>query len=175
MKKTLNDSGKKINYVFEDNADWSTETAEKYFELFLKTGQKADAVACNNDDMALGIVNACENNNISLDSVPVIGVDATEKGCKSIAEGKMAFTIYQSGSGQGEYLIKAAIRHLHMVIPLTDLIIFQMMENMCGFHLKKSIRTMFQNISKQKIYNRYIDIYGYKCITDKTPGFIKSN
>lgn len=113
LKKTLNDSGKKINYVFEDNADWSTETAEKYFELFLKTGQKADAVACNNDDMALGIVNACENNNISLDSVPVIGVDATEKGCKSIAEGKMAFTIYQSGSGQGEYLIKAAIRLAH--------------------------------------------------------------
>lgn len=88
LKKTLNDSGKKINYVFEDNADWSTETAEKYFELFLKTGQKADAVACNNDDMALGIVNACENNNISLDSVPVIGVDATEKGCKSIGRRK---------------------------------------------------------------------------------------
>ena len=106
----MNASGKKINYVFEDYADWSTDTAKQYFELLLKTGQRVDAVACNNDDMALGIVEACEENNISFDSLPIIGVDATEKGCQSVADGKMAFTIYQSGAGQGEYLIKAAAR-----------------------------------------------------------------
>ncbi len=110
LKKALNASGKKINYVFEDYADWSTDTAKQYFELLLKTGQRVDAVACNNDDMALGIVEACEENNISFDSLPIIGVDATEKGCQSVADGKMAFTIYQSGAGQGEYLIKAAAR-----------------------------------------------------------------
>lgn len=110
LKHTLNASGKKINYVFEDNADWSTDTAKQYFELFLKTGQPVDAVASNNDDMALGVVQACEENSIDFNDLPIIGVDATENGCKAIADGKMAFTIYQSGSGQGEYMIKAAAR-----------------------------------------------------------------
>ena len=110
LKHTLNASGKNIHYVFEDNADWSTDTAKEYFNLFLKTGQPVDVVACNNDDMALGIVQSCEENHISFDTLPVIGVDATDAGCQSIKDGKMAFTIYQSGSGQGEYLIKAAAR-----------------------------------------------------------------
>ena len=61
-------------------------------------------------DTIADIIRLAEENNISFDSLPIIGVDATEKGCQSIADGKMAFTIYQSGVGQGEYLIKAAAR-----------------------------------------------------------------
>lgn len=110
LKAALNDSGKEINYVFDDNADWDTDKAKDEFNLFLKTGQTADAVACNNDSMALGIIQACEGNNISFDDITIVGVDATEEGCAAIEAGKMEFTALQSATGQGEYAVMAAAR-----------------------------------------------------------------
>lgn len=110
LKAALDDSGKTINYVFDDYADWDTELARQQLEIVLKTGQSIDVVASNNDTMALGAVQACEENGISMDEVIILGVDATADGCKSIEDGKMAFTVYQSAIGQGTYVVKAAAR-----------------------------------------------------------------
>lgn len=110
LKHTLEDSGKKINYVFDDTADWDQEIAKNLFTVFLKTGQAVDCVACNNDSMALGVIDSCKENNIDLQKLDVAGVDATEDGCKAIVAGDMKFTVYQSATGQGEYAIKAAAR-----------------------------------------------------------------
>lgn len=108
-KKVLNASGKKINYVFEEYANWDSAQAKELFELFLKTGSKVDCVICNNDSMALGVVEACKAAGIDLNSLPVMGVDATAEGCESIKNGDMAFTVYQSGSGQGSKAVEMAI------------------------------------------------------------------
>lgn len=110
LKAALNDSGKKINYVFQDYADWETDMAKSQFDLFLKTGQTVDVAACNNDDMALGVIQSCEENNISFDDITIVGVDATDKGCAAIREGKMGFTALQPAVGQGEHAIMAAAR-----------------------------------------------------------------
>ena len=64
VKRVLEESGKQVHYVFEDSAGWDTAQAQKLFELFLKTGVSADCVICNNDAMALGVMEACRNNGI---------------------------------------------------------------------------------------------------------------
>ena len=98
-----------VTYVFNDTAYWDTEKAYDAFLIFLKTDQPFDAVICNNDSMALGVVKAMNENGYDTSNIPVVGVDATDGGCDSIREGGMQFTVYQSAVGQGDAAIKTAI------------------------------------------------------------------
>jgi len=106
--QALKEPGKTINVVFKDTANWDQGQAKDLFNIFLSTGQPYDFVASNNDSMALGVLDAYAENNINPADAPVLGVDATADGCASIEDGKMAFAVYQSAKGQGEYAVKAA-------------------------------------------------------------------
>ncbi|MCI9175101.1 MAG: substrate-binding domain-containing protein [Lachnospiraceae bacterium] len=110
LKRTLNASGKKINYVFEDFANWSTDTAQEFMSLFLKTGSPVDCVAANNDDMALGAVSAFENAGYDTQPLLFLGVDASENGCQAIVDGRMDFTVYQPMSSQITSAVEAAVK-----------------------------------------------------------------
>lgn len=109
VKNWLKDNGVEVNVVFDDTANWSTEEAANVLNVFLKTNQPFDAVFCNNDGMALGIVQAMKAAGLDLNKIPVVGVDATADGCKSIAAGDMQFTVYQSANGQADKAIQTAI------------------------------------------------------------------
>ncbi|WP_455721698.1 substrate-binding domain-containing protein [Agathobacter sp.] len=109
VKNTLNASGKKINYVFEDYADWSTDLAKEYFEIFNSTGRSVDCVICNNDSMAIGAIDGMEECGIDPATVPVCGIDATTDGCQYVKDGKMGFTVCQSAVNQGAAAVDVAV------------------------------------------------------------------
>lgn len=109
-KAVLEESGKTINYVFEDFADWDSATAEEMLDLLFATGQKVDAVLCNNDNMAIGAAASVKKHGIGFDEILVLGVDATEDGLASVEGSEMACTIFQPAVGQGEAAVQAAAR-----------------------------------------------------------------
>ena len=95
-------------------ANWATDQAQSQMEAMLSANSgKIEAVLCNNDDMALGVIAALNSAgyNQSADSekwIPVIGVDATEAGMAAINSGKMAATVKQDGDAMGKAIIAIA-------------------------------------------------------------------
>ena len=59
-----------------------------------------DCIIANNDAMALGAVEAMIDVGQDPASVPIVGIDASTDGRKSIAEGQMAASAFQNAIGQ---------------------------------------------------------------------------
>lgn len=108
VKETLSDNGCKANYVFVDYANWSDTEALDKFNIFMKTGQPVDAIFCNNDTMALGVVKGLKQNGMDPAKIPVTGVDATADGCQSISDGGMQFTVLQDAKNQTKKAVEVA-------------------------------------------------------------------
>lgn len=109
-KETLKERGINVEYVFEDNADWSRKRAQDMFNTFLSTKRSFDAVICNNDEMALGVIDALKENKIDPSTIPVAGIDATPDGCKAVSDGSMKVTVFQSAKGQSKSAMDAAVQ-----------------------------------------------------------------
>ncbi|EOT39863.1 sugar ABC transporter substrate-binding protein [Enterococcus columbae] len=103
---TLEASDKKVNFVFNDTANWDGEQAKKLVKIFLRTGQPYDVLAANNDGMALGAVQGFKEAGVSLPMI--VGIDATTEAQNAIKAGEMQFSVLQSGSEQGKYMTMAA-------------------------------------------------------------------
>ncbi|RDU23129.1 substrate-binding domain-containing protein [Anaerosacchariphilus polymeriproducens] len=108
VKKQLQENGLNVDYVFNDTAHWSRDKAKEMFQNILKMGKEYDCIICNNDEMALGVIAAMKENGIDPSSVPIVGIDATADGCAALKDGEMAFTVYQSATGQGSVGVQSA-------------------------------------------------------------------
>ncbi len=108
-KKALEDNGIKANYVFENTAEWDRGKAMDQFAQFMGSGETVDAVICNNDEMALGVIEAMLTNGDKTVFCPVVGIDATDVGCAAVKEGTMACSVFQDPVAQGEGTLKCAL------------------------------------------------------------------
>lgn len=110
VKTELTNAGFTLNAVFEDTANWDRATAMDKMQTILGTGATFDCVICNNDEMALGVIEALKAGGIDLTKVPVVGIDATDMACQSVKNGEMAMTVFQDAAGQGSKCIEFAIK-----------------------------------------------------------------
>lgn len=111
FKDTMSANGVAVNYVFEDTADWDRSKAMEKFSQFINTGTPFDAIVANNDEMALGVIEAYSSMGRAVD-VPVLGVDGTDMAIQAIQQGTLAF----SASQNCEFLGAEAARALDELI-----------------------------------------------------------
>lgn len=94
----------------EQTADWDRAEAMTLMENWIQAyGDQINAVFCQNDEMALGALNALVQAG-KKDNVLVVGVDAIDDAPQSVKDGKMDATVYQDCKGQAEGAIEAAYK-----------------------------------------------------------------
>ncbi|WP_420011426.1 substrate-binding domain-containing protein [Tateyamaria sp.] len=71
-----------ITLIDSQTANWSRDQAQDLMTNWISSGEDFDAVFANNDEMAIGAIQAMKASGISMDAVQVGGVDATpDAGC----------------------------------------------------------------------------------------------
>lgn len=107
---TLNEKGIELEKLSYEIANWSRAQAENRMEQLIGQYQnRIELVLANNDDMALGAIDAYEKLNYSETSKPVIfGIDGTDAGLKAIRDSKMTGTVYNDKEGQAGMMAKLA-------------------------------------------------------------------
>lgn len=101
-------SGMKI--VDKREGKWSRTQGQDITMNWLSSGMKFDAIVSNNDEMAIGAINALKAARKWTPKTVVAGIDATPDGLASMKSGDLKVSVYQNAAGQGEQAVAAALK-----------------------------------------------------------------
>ena len=100
----------RIEIVEEQSGNWERTQGADLMTNWLSAGVEFDAVIANNDEMAIGAIQAMKAAGISMKDVVVGGVDATQDALAAMAAGDLDVTVFQDAAGQGSGSIDAALK-----------------------------------------------------------------
>ena len=100
----------KINIIDEQTANWSRDQAQTLMTTWLSTGTAFDGVIANNDEMAIGAIQAMKAAGIDMATVLVGGVDATQDALAAMQAGDLDVTVFQNAAAQGGGALDAAVK-----------------------------------------------------------------
>ena len=99
-----------ISIVEEQTANWSRTQGADLMTNWLSAGVEFDAVIANNDEMAIGAIQALKTSGRAMDSVIVGGIVATADALAAMAAGDLDVTVFQNAAGQGQGAVDAALK-----------------------------------------------------------------
>lgn len=107
---TLKEKGIEVEKLSCQIANWNRAQAQNRMEQMVREYQnKIELVLANNDDMALGAVDAYQKLNYTSSALPAFfGIDGTDVGLKAVKEGTLQGTVYNDKEGQAEAMAKLA-------------------------------------------------------------------
>ncbi|MGB8817768.1 MAG: substrate-binding domain-containing protein [Rhizobiaceae bacterium] len=102
--------GVKLNVIDEQTAVWDPVKAQDLMTNWIAAGHKPDAVIANNDNMAIGAINAMKAAGWDMKSVIVGGIDATQEALAYMKAGDLDVTVFQDAAGQGGGAVATAVK-----------------------------------------------------------------
>ena len=97
----------KLGYAM---ANWNRAQAQtKTAALLTQLSGKIELIIANNDDMALGAIDALRDSQIPREDWPgVVGIDGTDAGLLAVENGEMLGTVYNDKEGQAREMLNLA-------------------------------------------------------------------
>lgn len=111
--EAIQDAGISMEILDRRKASWTRNLGEEEMSYMLtKYGTDIEMVICNNDEMAIGAVDALRlagyftNGNY----MPVVGIDATEEALKLVENGVLLGTVVNDAQRQAEVILETALK-----------------------------------------------------------------
>jgi inositol transport system substrate-binding protein len=99
-----------MKIVEEQTANWNRAQGQDLMTNWIAKGVQFDAVVANNDEMAIGAIQALKAASVARDSYIIGGVDATQDALIAMQAGDLDVTIFQDAAGQGQGSIDTALK-----------------------------------------------------------------
>ncbi len=93
----------------EQTAVWDPVKAQDLMTNWIAAGRKPVAVIANNDNMAIGAIQAMKAAGWKMTDVVVAGIDATQEALAAMKAGDLDVTVFQNAAGQGKGALDAAL------------------------------------------------------------------
>ena len=98
-----------MTLIDEQTANWSRDEAQDLMTNWMSSGEPFDFVLANNDEMAIGAIQAMKAAGMDMADVQVGGVDASQDALLSMQAGDYDVTVFQDAFGQGAGSVDAAL------------------------------------------------------------------
>jgi inositol transport system substrate-binding protein len=99
---------KGIEIIEKQTANWDRTQGADLMRNWISAGLKPDAVISNNDEMAIGAIQALKA--AKMDNVIVSGVDATQDALAAMKAGNLKVTVFQNAAAQGKGAVDTAMK-----------------------------------------------------------------
>ena len=120
--KAVTDAGLKVDKLAEDTGMWDRVKGQEKMAAFLAAyGDKIEVVFANNDDMALGAIEALKAAGYFKNGkyMPVVGVDATAPALDVLSSDYLLGTVLNDGENQGKATFDLAYALAQGLAPTT--------------------------------------------------------
>lgn len=108
---TLRNKGIELEKLSSGSANWNRAQAQnRMMQMISQHQTKIELVLANNDDMALGAIDAYKKLNYTESALPVfLGIDGTHVGLEAVKAGEMSGTVYNDKEGQAAAMARLSV------------------------------------------------------------------
>ncbi|MEJ8815554.1 substrate-binding domain-containing protein [Variovorax ureilyticus] len=102
-----------LKLLVAKSGNWSRAEGQALMENWLSAyPNQINGVLAENDEMALGAIEAMKAKNVNLAKVPVVAIDGIPDGKRAVADGTMTMTLYKYARAEGQGALDLALRAL---------------------------------------------------------------